>query len=282
MTKPLALVAAALVVLAAALPATASAATETATSGPVTATFTYDHNASEGTYSSLHLTIRRLDATVLDQAVASPDCGDGCWPGSGASDRKSVTVRDLDKDGEPEVILDLFTGGAHCCVVTQVFRYVASGPSPGYAKVEHNFADPSYRLTDIERDGVPEFKSNDARFAYAVSSYAGSSMPIQIWRFRGGKFVDVTRSYKSLIRADSKRNWRTYRKYIRNTAPNNDPGLGGLIAWAGDEYLLGHGSRVQRELKAALRRGWLNGGFTRGAGTVRAINRFLKSAGYMR
>ena len=31
---------------------------------------------------------------------------------------RPVTVRDLDGDGEPEVLVDLYSGGAHCCTYT--------------------------------------------------------------------------------------------------------------------------------------------------------------------
>jgi hypothetical protein len=260
----------------AAAPAQAAAKTETATSGQVTATLTYAHDAKDSSYSDLHLVIQRGGSVALDQAVRSSDCADACWPGAGALDSKSVSVRDLNGDGEPEVVLDLFTGGAHCCLVTQVFALDGAT----YRLIEHNFADPGYTLKELNGDGVPEFSSGDYRFEYSLASYAGSFVPIQVWRFKDGGFADVTREFPKLIRADSKRHWRYYRKYIGRRAPYNDPGLGALAAWAGDEYLLGHGARVQSELRSALRRGWLNGGFTHGRGTIRALNRLLADSGY--
>jgi hypothetical protein len=247
----------------------------------VTATFTYD-KTEDADFKNLRLRIERAGVVTLDQAVESVDCVNLCWPGSGAGADKSVTVVDLDADGEPEVILDLYTGGAHCCVVAQVFSFVppVDGAAASYGKVERNFADPSYRLKARGRDGFAEFRTVDPRFLYSLASYAGSSAPVQILRFRAGAFVDVTREYPSLIRADSKRHWRLYRKYIRRTTPENDPALGALAAWAGDEYLLGHGARVQRELRAALRRNWLDGAFTSGRATIRTLNRLLRDAGY--
>jgi hypothetical protein len=155
-----------------------------------------------------------------------------------------------------------------------------AGSAPIYRLIEHNFGDPGYALRDLNGDGVPEFKAADPRFAYAISSFAGSAFPVQIWRFQSGGLVDVTREFPALISADSKRHWKTYRKYIGRRAPYNDAGLGSLAAWAGDEYLLGHGARVQRELRTALRRGWLDGGFTSGRGTLRAVNQLLSEAGY--
>jgi hypothetical protein len=45
------------------------------------------------------------------------------WPANFGSYRKSVVARDLDGDGEPEVVLGLYTGGAHCCYYAEVYRY---------------------------------------------------------------------------------------------------------------------------------------------------------------
>jgi hypothetical protein len=274
------LVSLAVLLIAFAAPAQASATTETASSGQVSATFTYAKTA-DGNFKNLHLSIQRGGVVARDQAVESEDCGAYCWPGSAGLDSSSLTVRDLDGDAEPEVVLALYTGGAHCCVVVQVFALnSAAGAAPTYAVAEHNFGDAGYELTDIEGDGTPEFQSADYRFAYSLASYAGSGMPVQIWRYRAGALVDVTREYPALIRADSKDHWKTYRKYIRKTSPYNDPGLGALAAWAGNEYLLGHGAKVQRELRSALARRWLNGGFTRGRATIRTLNKLLSDAGY--
>jgi hypothetical protein len=249
----------------------------------VTATFTYT-KTRELTFENLHLKIARNGIVALDAPLSSQVCELGCWPGSTLfEDRESITVTDLDGDGEPEVLLDLYTGGAHCCVVTQVFALEGSPATtvlPSYARVEHNFLDPGYTLRDLNGDGVPEFKSADGRFNYALSSYVGSGVPVQIFRFQHGDVEDVTTEFPALVRADSKHWWKVYRRNIRRKPPENDFGLGALAAWAGDEYRLGHGAMVQRELKLALRRGWLDGAVGGGRRAVRDLNRLLRETGY--
>ena len=34
-----------------------------------------------------------------------------------------LQVVDLDADGEPEVLVDAYTGGAHCCALTEILRF---------------------------------------------------------------------------------------------------------------------------------------------------------------
>lgn len=185
-----------------------------------------------------------------------------------------MTVADVDADGEPEVLLDLFSGGAHCCVMTQVLRW----DGEAYRPTERNWGDPGYRLQDMNRDGISEFRSADARFAYKFASFAGSAMPIAISSFRSGEFVDVTNAFPAVIKQDAAR-WLRIWRGRRGKA--NTESLGVLAAWAADEYRLGHRTQVRRQLRVALRRGWLRGpkGSPRGTGYIRELDRFLTTHG---
>ena len=122
-------------------------------------------------------------------------------PNDGPVGGGAVRVRDLDRDGEPEVLVDLYSGGAHCCFYTDVYRYVARSrtyrPTVGY------WGDLSPRLADLGGDGRPEFRTGDDRFAYVFGSFAASAFPIRILRFDHGRFVDVTRHFPRLVRRDA-------------------------------------------------------------------------------
>ena len=82
-----------------------------------------------------------------------------------------MRLRDLDGDREPEVIVDLFTGGAHCCSVSAIYSF-AEG-SGKYAPLRHNWRDAGYRLQDLRDDGKLELRTRDARFGYRYSSLRG-------------------------------------------------------------------------------------------------------------
>jgi hypothetical protein len=88
----------------------------------VSARLTYDQTGDG--FSNVRLAILRASAPLLDYAVGEA-CPQLCLirPG-GAGTRRSIEIRQLDGDSEPEVILDINTGGAHCCDWAYVYSYV--------------------------------------------------------------------------------------------------------------------------------------------------------------
>jgi len=268
----LAAVLAAMLALTAAALAATSTITQTAKSGSVTATFTYKITTSKDfpTYSGERLTITRNETMAYNAPVYTKDCSPDCTPGDPRAKGHSAQIADLSGSGEPNVILTLFTGGAHCCQIAQVFTYSSSTMT--YAKTEHNFEDPGFSLKKLS--GAYRFESADWRFEYEFTSFAQSGVPIQIWEFTGSAFSDVTKSYPSLIRKDAAEWWKVFKANI-----HNGPG-GVLAAWAADEELLGNDALVQKTLQTQLKAGHLTGGFVNGNAYVKLLNKDLVKFGY--
>jgi hypothetical protein len=258
------------------LPAAAPAATHTLTaeSGQVQATLSW----TEGDYlaSGVRLAIVRAglelhDAALLDDAGA---------PTTNTPQR--LRVRDLDGDGEPEVVADLYTNGAHCCLYSLVYRYVAETPVL-YHSVTHWWGNAGYRLRDLDGDGLPEWRTGDDRFAYAFTAYAYSGFPLQVWRYQGSAFeagfLDVTREFLALLRKDAAGWWTTY---LRERAKSGADVRGILAPWLADKYLLGERSDGLQKLAAARKAGYLDGPrpWPSGRRYVAALKRFLTQLGY--
>jgi hypothetical protein len=247
----------------------ASAASQTASSGAVTAVFSYHGKVPN--YSHLQLKIERSGTVVYNQKVTDKTtCGSLCWP---ASTKQSLKVLDLDGDGQPEVVLSLYSGGANCCYIDQVFSF-----DPGtntYVKASQNFGDFGVALKPL--GGVERFVGANYAFKYAFTDGADSGEPIEILKFEGHKFVDVTRDYPALIAKDAKRWLKFFKRDLKN-------GVGLIAAWAADEDLLGHQAQVSSYLHQQLKAGHLNSELSpkfSGKSFITKLQKFLRKLGYV-
>src|SRR5262249_9430497 len=130
-----------------------------------------------------------------------------------------LRVVDLDADGEPEVLLNMYSGGAHCCEYVVVYRFV----SGQYVETQRNFASAGYLLRRLQ--GRREFVGRDSSFDYVFTAYAFSLDPIRIWQFERGRFVAVTRSFPNQIVSHAAWLYRLYRRTLRGPAPREVRGI---------------------------------------------------------
>ncbi len=227
-----------------------------------------------GTYpvvKDLRLTITRSGQRVYDARVRSKFCGIECTP-------VGLRVARL-QPGAADIVLSLYTGGAHCCYVDQVFTRGAGGV---YRVSEHDFGDPGSRLRVFAGYAYPQFLTADDAFAYAFTDYAASGLPVRVLRFRAGSFVNVTRRYPMLIRSDA----RLWMGAFRAQAGQHYADSTGLIAaWAADEVELGRLHLVTSFLAREAAAGHLNSGLSpitpSGKKFVSALMTFLRRHHYL-
>jgi hypothetical protein len=215
----------AMLVAGAVLPAAAQAHSATASAGGLKATFSYSGGPGITTKDE-HLTIVRSGKVVYDQPVPSDGCFKVCGPGA----KQPVAVADLYGDDGEDVVLNLFSGGADCCTIADV--YVPSAAVQSYVLDTHSFGEAGFRLENIGPAGRPLFVSADNEYYCSITYCAASGLPLQIFEFEAERFVDVTTQYPKLIARDATR-WLAI--YYRKPSQ----GQGAIAAWAGDEYLLG-------------------------------------------
>jgi hypothetical protein len=138
-----------------------------------------------------------------------------------------------------------------------------------------------YRLRDLDEDGVPEFVSYDNRFAYTFSCFACSWFPPQIWIYRSGRFIDVTRHFPGIVSQDARQAWRA----ARGGRDRSEENAGALAAWTADQCLLDQCTRAWRRLEVWRQRGWIHPalGWDRTPQAYLAhLRRFLHRTGYWR
>jgi murein DD-endopeptidase MepM/ murein hydrolase activator NlpD len=258
-------------------------------SGPVQASLYYTQTGSY-TYSDVRVQIARAGQAIVDEAVppyrpAYNSNVEPAWPVHVTwTKRHSLTVRDLDADGEPEVMVELTWGGAHHATWSRVYRYDRA--KRHYLASVHFWGDPNFKLKQLNRERRPEWVSADVRFQGRFACSACSGLPLQIWAYRAGLWHDVTRAFPALIASDAARYWRSYLSARDEAVPGGNV-RGVLAAWAADEELLGRHHQVLAALEHARRRGDLALGGTDDdvwgtpSAYIQRLLRFLRKAGYI-
>jgi hypothetical protein len=246
------------------------AGTATRTSGAVTATLTW--KAAKFGTTGAHLTIVRGGVAAFDADLGSDDCNQCSFSLSGITSRTNpLTVADLDGDGEPEVVIDTYSGGAHCCYGDLVYRFDGTT----YTHIDEVWGDVGATIKDLNGDGIPEFRTVADQFAYEFTDYADSYLPIDILDYKDGIFTDVTARFPALIRAEVKQ----LRRYIGEAHKDHGDLLGLDASYAADEDLLGGEATTTRFLARERKHGFL--GTPREAAAYEAhLARFLKHYGY--
>lgn len=189
--------------------------------GSVSAALTFTER--DYLYEKLRLKVTRSGRTALDVPIQQAGCRD-------CQDFRpvAVKVRDLD-GGEPEVLVDLFTQGAHCCSITLMLGWDARAHR--YRSTLEYWGNYGRRLVDLDRDGLPEFAAFDERFVYTFTAYVYSYAPPRIVQYRHGRLVDVTRRFPREIERNAADAGKSFLKLKRaeeasthaRTSPRTSP-----------------------------------------------------------
>jgi hypothetical protein len=261
---------------------------ETASSGSVTAELSYlkrTRGRGEFRFDEFRdFRIRILrDGQVLYDKPVDRRCAEFCTPAESALTGKHVGWRDLNDDGEPEAIVDLFTGGSSCCVV--VLAYGFDAPANVYRRARLDTGG-GFVARDYGGDGLIELVGDDFRFRGLFTCGACGSRPIRIWHYALTRFEVVTRAFPAKIRSHARRMKRFYER-VRHRKDAPVFVKGALTPYTADLCLLGRCRAGFRLVRLALRRGELDrrSAFDvspLGPAYLRALRRFLRRTGYLR
>lgn len=101
-----------------------------------------------------------------------------------ASTINDLTGSDINGDGYPDVGVETYSGGAHCCFGTQVFSLRPDGAALILQKPESNVGG---KFDDLDADGISEFITYDDSFAYQYCPYAAGVTVKVIMAYDSGK-----------------------------------------------------------------------------------------------
>jgi hypothetical protein len=160
----------------------------------------------------------------------------------------------LDATGPPEVLLHLYSGGAHCCSETWIY----TGAKRARQAWGHGAEPPPLR--DENGDGKLEFHGADTGFAYAFASFGGSRFPIKVWQYERGAVRDITAAFPNKVEADMAGHLAAYQAAL--AAGNTEGVRAGLAAYAADAKVLGRWPEAMAVVQAAVDAGQTGSGVT--------------------
>ncbi|MEO0759042.1 MAG: hypothetical protein AAFY78_19465 [Cyanobacteria bacterium J06648_16] len=244
--------------------------TETASAGNVSATLSVDGPGQGICGGTATLEILRGEQTYRSIVGEGLEAETYCV----VSD---LQVQDLDGNGEPEITLNTYSGGAHCCFFSLIYAYDAA--QNRYSPLHHFWGNGGHAIRDLDQDGLPEFVSDDDRFAYAFTSYVGSRYPLQIRQYREGTLQNVTDQFPEQVYDHAYWLWTDYQNLVANRpvgAANDwsEVEQAVLAAYLADKYLLGQGEDGWHRVIAAYQ--WPDR-----EDFFRKLSNFLGEAGYL-
>jgi hypothetical protein len=113
----------------------------------------------------------------------------------------SLSADDLDNDGTKEVLIETYTGGAHCCSSLILGRVKDSSFSLLDTVYWGNCG---FEVKDLNNDGKKEVIGCLDLFAYFYTNFSQSRFPVIIYALRNNSFVIVNKENKKIIYKDIK------------------------------------------------------------------------------
>jgi hypothetical protein len=267
--------------------------TEVAHLRRVRAVLSYPHPREGLDVHEARLRIFHSGRLLVDERLLPPAPNFAVTPSNvwwvGSHDDRALVIRDLNGDGEPEVLVNLLAGGAHEFSYMYIYSYQPGTwfSRPMYHDIQHIWGDYGLRLQDLNRDRRPEFIGGDLRFQGRFADSAGSYLPIQIWQYRRGHLLDATRQFPAAVRRDL----AAYRACLPARARRASDQRSCLAAWAADEALLGQSRAIWPVLETARKNENLAPHLgpdypfdlvPRGPAFVAALRSFFRNSGYLR
>ncbi|MBK8981109.1 MAG: hypothetical protein IPM38_02030 [Ignavibacteria bacterium] len=153
-----------------------------------------------------------------------------------------IKAEDLDGDGKKEILIAMYSGGAHCC--TNLF---AGKISKGKFILTDSiyWGNSFFRMEDLNADGKQEFTGVNDVYAYIFTNYAQSKFPVLIYAYENDRFIKVTEKFPDVINerlTDLKKELEEYKNILCEEAGaetfNTDAGaVKAILAAITEEYM---------------------------------------------
>lgn len=111
----------------------------------------------------------------------------------------SITALDLDTNGSKEILIETYSGGAHCCTSL----YIARANSNSFKYLDTIYwGNCGFEIKDLNNDGRKEIIGCNDMFAYYFTNFAQSRFPVVIYNFSDNKVKMANEKFKPLIKKE--------------------------------------------------------------------------------
>lgn len=149
-----------------------------------------------------------------------------------------VQIAEMDPGNPyPEVLMSVYTGGAHCCSSTVILTSSPDGKTWKEVEVGQFDGEP-LEARDLDGDGRYEIATRDNAFLYTFGCYACSTAPLHVLRLEKGQMVNA--SANKAYRKWQVDNLRQIIEWANDDADRN----GFLAGYVGQKILLGEGAQA--------------------------------------
>lgn len=92
---------------------------------------------------------------------------------------------DINQNGIADLVINTFSGGAHCCSGTKIFEFGSTNKV-----IFDDFSECPVEFKDLDDDGITEIIGCDSTWAYRYCSFASSALPAIVWEW-GGEYYNI-------------------------------------------------------------------------------------------
>lgn len=112
---------------------------------------------------------------------------------------ESISAENLKGNGEKSLIINTYTGGAHCCFI----MYIGEIDNNKLVLTDTiSWGDSYYEAKDLDNNGKIELVGSYVGMAYEFTSFAGSQFPILIYGYKNGRMQEVNADFKKFVYDD--------------------------------------------------------------------------------
>ncbi len=116
-------------------------------------------------------------------------------------DMTAINAYDLEGNGRKEILIEYYSGGAHCCVFLNICRIT----NDKFIILDSLYLGNSfYEVKDLDNDGELEISAYNDMFAYAFTNFAQSRFPLAIYKFKNDKLYLANKEFEDKVYEDIK------------------------------------------------------------------------------